>query len=65
MTHKTMAELEAESLEGLINPKGTPQEWKELEERNKAVREHDRLHTAIETDEDRADPEKYPQDEEE
>ena len=50
MTHKTMAELEAESPEGFINPKRTPQEWKELEERNKAVREHDRLHTAIETE---------------
>ena len=50
MTHKTMAELEAESPEGFINPKRTPQEWKELEERNKAVREYDRLHTAIETE---------------
>ena len=48
MTHKTMAELEAESPEGFINPKRTPQEWAELEERNKAMREHDRLHTAIE-----------------
>ena len=47
MTHKTMAELEAESPEGFINPKRTPQEWAELEERNKAVREHDRLHTAL------------------
>ena len=52
MTHKTMAELEAESPEGFINPKRTPQEWAELEERNKAVREHDRLHTAIETEEE-------------
>jgi len=51
MTHKTMAELEAESPEGFINPKRTPQEWAELEERNKAVREHDRLHTAIEPEE--------------
>ena len=50
MTHKTMAELEAESPEGFINPKRTPQEWAELEERNKAVREHDRLHTAIEAE---------------
>ena len=50
MTHKTMAELEAESPEGFINPKRTPQEWKELEERNKTVREYDRLHTAIETE---------------
>jgi len=47
MTHKTMAELEAENVEGFINPKRTPQEWKELEERNKAMREHDRLHTAF------------------
>ena len=39
MTHKTMAELEAENVEGFINPKRTPQEWKELEERNKAVYE--------------------------
>ena len=51
MTHKTMAELEAESPEGFINPKRTPQEWKELEERTKAVREHDRLHTAYEPEE--------------
>ena len=51
MTHKTMAELEAESPEGFINPKRTPQEWAELEERTKAVREHDRLHTAFETEE--------------
>ena len=51
MTHKTMAELEAESPEGFINPKRTPQEWKELEERTKAVREHDRLHTAFEPEE--------------
>jgi len=50
MTHKTMAELEAESPEGFINPKRTPQEWAELEERNKAMREHDRLHTAIEVE---------------
>jgi hypothetical protein len=52
MTFKTMAELEAESPEGFINPKRTPQEWKELEERNKVVREHDRLHTAFETEEE-------------
>jgi hypothetical protein len=51
MTHKTMAELEAESPEGFINPKRTPQEWAELEERNKVVREHDRLHTAFEPEE--------------
>jgi hypothetical protein len=52
MTHKTMAELEAENPEGFINPKRTPQEWAELEERNKVVREHDRLHTAFETEEE-------------
>jgi len=50
MTHKTMAELEAENVEGFINPKRTPQEWKEFEERAKTVREHDRLHTAFETE---------------
>ena len=61
MTHKTMAELEAENVEGFINPKRTPQEWKELEERSKAVREHEAQHTAIETDEDRADTEEYPE----
>jgi hypothetical protein len=60
MTHKTMAELEAESPEGFINPKRTPQEWAELEERNKAMREHDRLHTAIETE-----PEEEPEEEDE
>jgi hypothetical protein len=64
MTHKTMAELEAESPEGFINPKRTPQEWKELEERTKFIREQEAQNTAIETDEDRADPEEYPEDEE-
>jgi len=64
MTHKTMAELEAENVEGFINPKRTPQEWKELEERTKAVRRQDAQHTAIETDEDRANPEEYPEEEE-
>ena len=64
MTFKTMAELEAESPEGFINPKRTPQEWEDLEERSKAVRELEAKHTAIETDEDRANPEEYPEDEE-
>ena len=64
MTFKTMAELEAESPEGFINPKRTPQEWSELEERTKAIREQEAKNTAIETDEDRADPEEYPEDEE-
>jgi hypothetical protein len=64
MTFKTMAELEAESPEGFINPKRTPQEWKELEERNKAVRKQEAQSTAIETEEDLADPEEYPEDEE-
>lgn len=64
MTHKTMAELEAENVEGFINPKRTPQEWKELEERTKAVRRQDAQHTTIETDEDRANPEEYPEEEE-
>jgi hypothetical protein len=64
MTFKTMAELEAESPEGFINPKRTPQEWKELEERNKAVREQEAQSTAIETEEDLADPEEYLEDEE-
>ena len=64
MTHKTMAELEAESPEGFINPKRTRQEWEELEERTKAVREQDAQRTAIETDEDRADLEEYPEDQE-
>jgi len=64
MTHKTMAELEAQSPEGFINPKRTPQEWKELEERNKAKREQEAKTMAIETDEDRADPEEYPEEEE-
>jgi hypothetical protein len=60
MTHKTMAELEAESPEGFVNPKRTPQQWAELEERSKALRERDAKHTAVETDEDREDPEEYP-----
>ena len=64
MTHKTMAELEAQSPEGFINPKRTPQEWKELEERTKFIREQEAQNTAIETDEDRANPEEYPEEEE-
>ena len=64
MTFKTMAELEAENPEGFINPKRTPQEWVELEERTKAMREQEAEHTAIETDKDLADLEEYPEDEE-
>jgi hypothetical protein len=43
----------------------TPQQLAEEERRRQAQREYEALHTAIETDEDRADPEKYPQEDEE
>jgi hypothetical protein len=43
----------------------TPEQLAEDERLRKAKREYEALHTAIETDEDRADPEKYPQEDEE
>lgn len=47
---KTMAELEAENPDGFRNPSRTPEQQAEIDRRTKAMREHDRLHTAIETD---------------
>jgi hypothetical protein len=52
---KTMAELEAESLDGFRNPTRTPAEQAEIDRRTKAMRDHDRLHTAIETDQPEED----------
>ena len=43
----------------------TPEQLAEDERLRKAKRDYEALHTAIETDEDRADPEKYPQEDEE
>jgi hypothetical protein len=51
-TPKTMGELEAENLDGFRNPSRTPAEQAEINRRTKAMREHDRLHTAIDTNED-------------
>jgi hypothetical protein len=52
---KTMAELEAESLDGFINPIRSAAEQAEIDRRTKAMRDHDRLHTAIETDQPEED----------
>jgi hypothetical protein len=52
---KTMAELEAESLDGFRNPTRTPAEQAEIDRRTQAMRDHDRLHTAIETDQPEED----------
>ena len=43
----------------------TPEQLAEDERLRKAKRDYEALHTAIETDEDRADPERYPQEDEE
>jgi hypothetical protein len=42
----------------------TPEQLAEDERRRKAQREYEAQHTAIETDADRADPEKYPEESE-
>ena len=42
----------------------TPEQLAEEERRRQVQRDYEALHTAIETDEDRADPEKYPQESE-
>jgi hypothetical protein len=52
---KTMGELEAENLDGFRNPSRTPAEQAEIDRRTKAMREHDRLHTAIEKDQPETD----------
>jgi len=39
----------------------TPEQLEKDERLRKAKRDYEALHTAIETDEDRADPERYPQ----
>jgi hypothetical protein len=43
----------------------TPEQLAEDERLRKIKRDYEALHTAIETDEDRADPEKYPLEDEE
>ena len=43
----------------------TPEQLEKDERLRQAKRDYEALHTAIETDEDRADPEKYPQEDEE
>ena len=43
----------------------TPEQFEKDERLRKAKRDYEALHTAIETDEDRADPEKYPQEDDE
>jgi hypothetical protein len=43
----------------------TPEQLAEEERRRQIQRDWEAAHTAIETDEDRADPEKYPEEDEE
>jgi hypothetical protein len=52
---KTMAELEAENSDGFRNPSRTSEQQAEIDRRTKAMREHDRLHTAIEKDQPETD----------
>ena len=42
----------------------TPEQHAEEERRRQIQRDWDAAHTAIETDEDRADPDEYPEDDE-
>ena len=39
----------------------TPEQFEKDERLRKAKRDYEALHTAIETDEDRADPDRYPE----
>jgi len=43
----------------------TPEQLAEDERRRQVQRDYEALHTAIETDEDRADPERYPEENDE
>ena len=65
MTHQTMdklfAELEAEMM-AQYNAL-TPEQLAEEERRRQIQRDWEAKHTAIETDEDRADKDEYPDDE--
>ena len=60
---KLFDEVEAELLRQFKSI--TPEQLEKDERLRKAKRDYEALHTAIETDEDRADPEKYPQEDEE
>ena len=46
-TPKTMGELEAENPDGFRNPTRTADEQAVIDRLTQAMREHDRLHTAI------------------
>ena len=60
---KLFDEVEAELLRQFKSI--TPEQLEKDERLRKAKRDYEALHTAIETDEDRADPEKYPQEDDE
>jgi hypothetical protein len=60
---KLFDEVEAELLKQFKSI--TPEQLENDERLRKAKRDYEALHTAIETDEDRADPEKYPQEDDE
>ena len=60
---KLFDEVEAELLRQFKSI--TPEQLEKDERLRNAKRDYEALHTAIETDEDRADPEKYPQEDDE
>lgn len=60
---KLFDEVEAELLRQFKSI--TPEQLEKDERLRQAKRDYEALHTAIETDEDRADPEKYPQEDDE
>jgi len=66
MTHKTMDNLFDEHEAELMKAHKaiTPEQLAEENRLRKIKSDYEALHTAIETDEDRADPEEYPEDEE-
>ena len=57
-----MDELEADLIRKAKET--TPEQLAADEQKRKAQREHEALHTAIETDEDRADKDEYPDEDE-
>lgn len=51
ITPKTMGELEADNPDGFRNPTRTAEEQAVIDRLTQAMREHDRLHTAIDDEE--------------
>ena len=61
---KTFAELEAERPQDFQNPEKTPEQLVADEQCRQIQRNYEAKHTPIETDEDRANLDEYPQEEE-